>query len=162
MDGLSRFLFYLIIFGLWIFINRVQSAKNRQSRSRQRPLPHGTGNPRRDSSRPDREGEEYFLTGYPTPEPAGKPEERPLSFDEMVALQREQAAVPQEKQIELEIPPAAPEPAESKPLFPKPDDKKNAPPILKSGVKEGIIWSIVLGQPRCRQRYNREKPPVLR
>ena len=40
--------------------------------------------------------------------------------------------------------------------------KKKQTPLLKSSAKEGIIWSVILGQPRAKNKYTRRKPPVIR
>ncbi|MDD5745988.1 MAG: hypothetical protein PHO30_01860 [Candidatus Omnitrophica bacterium] len=153
-----KLLFYLIILAVWII-----SALKKQGHWEEKipdfpedssPLP--SRNPQ--AERTDEEG---YFPGAPGTPPLKKPA---LSYEKKLELRRKKLlalknGINEPKVITTEIirqPSAAPD-APARDYF-----EEKPPSSLQSSIKEGIIWSIILGPPRSKLRFDGKNPPLQR
>lgn len=152
-----KLIFYLIIITIWVISNTKKQGKWEEKIPDfpEEPPP----SPKTDRTiryqEPMREGAfEDFKT---TPEEA-------LSYKEKSTLPRKKIKKLQKPKL---VPPVTPEIKPVQPIFapkiaaPLPSFSEE-PIYLKSSVKEGIIWSIILGPPRSKLRFDWKRLPIRR
>ncbi|MCG2711257.1 MAG: hypothetical protein L6416_02890 [Candidatus Omnitrophica bacterium] len=164
MGSLFKFIFYLIIIIFWVLNNTKKQEKWKK-----------------DSSAEPEQPSEHFKK--PVPEPASLPpamegifdektqadvvsEVSMMPYDQVLQIRRKKT----NRQIREKPAPAAAslpdeETADEEPILSVPllkEKIKKPALILKSSIKEGIIWSIILGPPRSRERFNWKGSPFQR
>ncbi len=167
MDSLFKLIFYLIIITFWVLNNTKKQKKWEQD------SPDLPEDPYRTLKRPVQEP-------APPLEPAKEiigekvqtvivPDISMLSPEQILEIRRERAKTRKDRQIRKKPAPEAASALEVKSAHKKPEpapprlkETKKPTLYLKSSVKEGIIWSIVLGPPRSRVRFNWKNSPIQR
>ena len=162
MEGLFKLLFYLIVILIYVFSNAKKRDKwmDKIPEFPQQPPDDpwpAKDLPRPQDSEPEREG------AFTAKENAPSDNEDEVVLLESspydVPLPRKKPRVLREKTRTPPRPePAAPEPQHSVSVSPAQPEDSDDQAVLKSSIKEGILWSIVLEPPRALQPFNRKNP----
>ncbi|MFH1093993.1 MAG: hypothetical protein V1739_07570 [Candidatus Omnitrophota bacterium] len=159
-SSLFKFIFYLIIIIFWT-LNNARKLNNRQSNSPVGPKqPLGAFKkpvPKPASLQPEKQ-EIFDLNAQADV----LPDVSMMPYDQILEMRREKVKARKDRQLRKKpAPEAVSVPDEEKPdKEPVPaipllkEEIKKPTLILKSSIKEGIIWSIILGPPRSRERFN--------
>lgn len=167
MGSLFKFIFYLIIIIAWALNNtkRVDKVINNLSSKPRPPSP------------PKKETDQIPLALRPQKEAIFDQNRQKktlldtsmLSYEQFAEMRREKAKSIKEKRINKKTEPKKPLAVDnkSKDLFVGVQVKKqkkteNPSFALKSSIKEGIIWSIILGPPRSKVPLNTKGFPLQR
>ncbi|MFH1061752.1 MAG: hypothetical protein V1747_02565 [Candidatus Omnitrophota bacterium] len=171
MDGLFKLIFYIIIGIVWV----LSSAKKQEQRQEQKPnLPKTPlrSNKLRPILRLEQQPERQdAFSDQPSPALFG--EFKKSYYDEKLDMKKKRLQNNKKKQliadsIKITLGPdgleEVPEPEQGLPSIPAvvSNLRQKQTLHLKSSLKEGIIWSIVLGAPRSKQIFNRLQIPLNR
>jgi len=158
-----KLLFYLIILAIWVISN----LKKQGHWEEKIPDFPEDSSPAPAKIPPKEEpAEEGYFPNTPKNLPEKPAEETSVSYDEKLAIRREklQALKTQLADLKKEAPlVSAGETANNiKPTSQLYFFEEEKPSSLQSGIKEGIIWSIILGPPRSKLRFDGKNPPLQR
>ncbi|MCP4650077.1 MAG: hypothetical protein GY853_08385 [PVC group bacterium] len=165
MEGLFKFIFYGIIIVVWAISN----AKKKGRWDDEVPdfsgdsIPPAKPRPKPVYQAPSHEGE-IKQPSYSRPKPPS--DKYSTAYEKKLAQRKKRLETLKTKQ--------KPEPEQTPlPLYSEPKEKVkvNSQPflhtstkkkgyILQSPPKEGILWSIVLGSPRSKTRFDWTNPPI--
>ncbi len=167
MGSFIKFIFYLAIIVIWILSNVKKQGKWEEEIPKfpedfPAPSPSQTGKPQFEE--PMEEGMQVpkeKTVSYPEePSPYAEPSPE-MTYEEKLAQQREKFI---KKKVLIEQPAlievaaeASAAPALPEQISVQPQAETIFQPYrLKSSIKEGIIWSIILGQPRSKSPFDRK------
>jgi len=166
MESLLKLIFYLIIITFWA-LNNIK-----KQRTWEKDLPSPPEHPS-ESEKPVQEPSSLQPAKLDIIDKNAQPivpEVSMLSYEQILEMRRERAKARKDKKLRKKPAPAAAPKPETKaveakmeviPALSKKEVKK--PTLyLKSNVKEGIIWSIILGPPRSRVHFNWKSSPIQR
>ncbi len=165
MDSLFKLIFYLIIIIFWALNN------TKKQRDEEQNLPIPPKSPpaplKKQPQEPSpRQPAEQDISNK-SDQPSILPEISVLDREQILQMRLRKTKTVKKKHLKekpvTKIPPKpeikTPEAETELALVLKKKTKKTTL-CLKSSIKEGIIWSIILGPPRSRVRFNRKSFPI--
>ena len=167
MEALFKLLIYVVIIVIWV-ISNIKKQGKWEEKIPEFPKEPSPPFPDSRQKRPQREGDFDQISQRE------KARLRQMTYDEVLAMRRKKFQTIKEKNIKkskpklkMEFVPSfeGPPPAEEKPAQPLiiPETIEEKPAYrLQSSIKDGIIWSIILGPPRSKLPFERRNPPIKR
>jgi len=170
MEGLFKLIFYIIIITFWVISNMKKRGKWEEKIPdfpKQPSLPQrGRVMPKPVEPEPLREGPLAKLVESSADETVPSPS---MTFDELLRLRRKQTLeIRDKKKVKKIVEPVVPlkptlkDKEKTKPVVPVPTIEEKPAFRLDSSIKDGIIWSVILGPPRSKERFDWKNPPTGR